>query len=114
MKHYEIIRIEEIYIVIAISYVNPMDELEQIASELEGKGYCGEIIFDLLLCNGFNSNRYLALNFDGNKFDVFSARKVKLENEMVVKEINAHLLKNGYIDKGILQHSQIYALKRNC
>mgnify|MGYP001034930265 CR=1 FL=1 len=114
MKHYEIIRIKEKYIVIAISYVNPMDEIDYIANDLKEKGCCGKIIFDLLLCNGLNSNRYLELYFDGNVFDIFSAKKIKIENEMVVKELNMYMIQRGYLDKGILQHAQIYALKRNC
>lgn len=113
MKDYEIVKIEEKYIVIATSYVNPIDELDHIAKELEVRKCYGDIIFDLLLCNGLNSNRFLSINFDGNKFNLFSARKMRMENESIIKGVTRYLIQKGYIDNGILQHSQIYALKRN-
>lgn len=113
MKDYEIIKIEKKYIVIATSYVNPIDELDYIAKELEMRNCYGDIIFDLLLCNGLNSNRYLSIYFDGNKFNLFSAKKMRMENESIIKGATQYLVQKGYIEHGILQRSQIYALKRN-
>ncbi len=111
MKNYEILKIKNENIIIATSYVNPIDELESIANDLKEKRYVGEVIFDLLLCNGFNSNRFLKLFFDGEKLDIFSAKKIEVINEETRREIESYIVNQGYVNQGILQDSQIFILK---
>ena len=79
MKAYDIIQIDKEYkyVVFATSYENPINQLDDIENELRNKKYSGEVLFDLLLCNGMSSNRYLVMNFDGEYFDVFSSKVIK-------------------------------------
>lgn len=74
MKSYAILNLpkEFKYAIVALSYVNPFDEIEEIEKELSDKNFNGEIIFDLLLCNGLNKNRYIKIYFDGNHLDIDS------------------------------------------
>ena len=67
MKAYDIIEFKSDYnyVVLATSYINPIDELENIEEELKAKEYSGKVLFDLLLCNGMNSSRFVEIKFNG-------------------------------------------------
>ena len=60
-------------IIYSVSYITPLNELKNIENELtitfNGK-YKGSIIFDLLLSNGNQSDRFIKIFFNKNKFDI--------------------------------------------
>ncbi|PVE15079.1 hypothetical protein DDA98_11565 [Clostridium perfringens] len=58
------------YIILSTSYISPLDELFDLEQELKILNFKGEIIFDLLLCNGLNDNRFLKGFFDGDYIDI--------------------------------------------
>lgn len=72
MKRYHILdlKCDPRKVVIATSYVSPLSEIYSIGYELKSSGYKGEVIFDLVLSNGFSSNRFLKINFDGEQLDI--------------------------------------------
>src|SRR5690606_4485631 len=55
-------------VVFSTSYVNPLETLTEIEAALQ-RDYCGKVLFDLLLCNGNSSNRFVEAFFDGQKFE---------------------------------------------
>ncbi|AWC81882.1 hypothetical protein C3R43_24135 [Serratia marcescens] len=61
-------------IVVATSYNNPLSCLNIVAQRLEDEAFRGDVLFDLLCSNGFESNRFASINFDGKSFskDTFS------------------------------------------
>lgn len=48
---------------------NPINKLKMIANELIKDRFMGTIIFDLLVFNGNEVNRFVSITFDGLKFD---------------------------------------------
>jgi Antitoxin to bacterial toxin RNase LS or RnlA len=112
MKNYHIQEVnlnEYKYIVFSCSYVNPTEELNQIEQELHG--YCGKVLFDLLLSNGFNSNRYVEAIYNGKEFVSFKV----IENiDPQIKEISGHFYRSHleYLDNSVLSNAQKFLIKR--
>ncbi len=115
MAEFNIITVDDICAVVATSYVNPVDNIENVENKLAELGFTGEIYFDMLLCNGL-SNRYTTMLFDGKEFDLMSDKTVddiplKLKEEIykfymgnfelfelgVVPKVHQFLLKEGVI-----------------
>ncbi|HGI1702963.1 TPA: type II toxin-antitoxin system RnlB family antitoxin, partial [Streptococcus pyogenes] len=72
MKRYHILNLksDSCKVVVATSYVSPLSQVYAIANELKSVDYKGEVIFDLVLSNGFSSNRFLKTDFDGNQLNI--------------------------------------------
>lgn len=49
-------------LIVATSYVNPLGDLPVIAEKLAKENYNGKVLFDLVLCNGFASNRFIEID----------------------------------------------------
>jgi len=115
MKSYNIINIKDGYkfIVLAISYVNPVDELDEIEKELYNKRFNGKVLFDLLLCNGINKNRYVEINFNGERFDTSSLKLIesitRSSKEIVSEYFKEHPI---YIESSVLPKAQCYLMKK--
>jgi len=56
-------------IVTAVAEENPLRKLKDIAAELIKNKFKGTVIFDLLIFNGNEINRFVSITFDGIKFD---------------------------------------------
>lgn len=114
MKAYDIIEIEKEYkyIVFATSYENPIDELDTIENDLRTKNYSGKILFDLLLCNGMNSNRYIEMNFDGEYFDIFSSKVLKTLAKSIEISMYKYLKsKPSLVENSVLPKAQRYLIE---
>ena len=79
MNNYKIITFQsdERKLVLSTSYVSPLSSVFIISSELANESYQGEVLFDLLLSNGFSPNRFLSMQFDGTKFLPQTTKKVE-------------------------------------
>ncbi|MGH0555548.1 type II toxin-antitoxin system RnlB family antitoxin [Bacillus pretiosus] len=91
MKRYHILNLksDSCKVVVATSYVSPLSQVYAIANELKSVDYKGEVIFDLVLSNGFSSNRFLKTDFDGDqlnigKIEAFSKVKDNILDELYV------------------------------
>jgi len=56
------------YVSFSVDYSRPEEYLSDIARELARKKFKGYVLFDLLLCNGLNSERYVKSYFNGDSF----------------------------------------------
>ena len=113
MKAYDIIEFKSDYkyVVLATSYGNPIDELENIEDELKVKEYSGKVLFDLLLCNGMNSNRFVEIKFDGERFDLSSSIIVKNPNNSIKKGTHQYLKdKPALLENSVLPKAQRYII----
>ena len=113
MKAYDIIEFKNDYkyVVLATSYENPMDELENIEDELEAKEYSGKVLFDLLLCNGMNSNRFVEIEFNGKCFDLSSFITIKNPNNSIKEGIHQYLKdKPALLENSVLPEAQRYII----
>ncbi|WP_058765863.1 type II toxin-antitoxin system RnlB family antitoxin [Exiguobacterium chiriqhucha] len=66
MKNFMIVRLANLKfqcIVLATSYENPLENLEEIEIDLKKQCYEGPIIFDMLACLGDNNNRFFIMLF---------------------------------------------------
>lgn len=115
MKAYDIIELKQDYeyVVFATSYENPIDELEDIENELFEKNYTGKVLFDLLLCNGMNSSRYMEMYFDGEYFELSTSKNLKKPSNILEKYIYEYLKdKPLLIESSVLPRAQQYLLKK--
>ncbi|NOT85347.1 MAG: hypothetical protein HOP02_11345 [Methylococcaceae bacterium] len=73
------------YVSFSVDYSRPEEYLSDVAKELARKKFEGYVLFDLLLCNGLNSQRYVKSYFNGNTFqqDSFIALSDKELDESV-------------------------------
>ena len=113
MKAYDIIEFKSDYnyVVLATSYINPIDELENIEDELKAKGYSGKILFDLLLCNGMNSSRFVEIKFEGERFDLSSSITIKNPNNSIKEGIHQYLKdKPALLENSVLPKAQRYII----
>ena len=113
MKAYDIIEFKNDYkyVVLATSYINPIDELENIEEELKAKEYSGKVLFDLLLCNGMNSSRFVEIKFDGECFDLSSSTIIKNPNKSIKEGIHQYLKdKPVLLENSVLPKAQCYII----
>lgn len=102
--------------VVATSYLNPFDDIDKIEQELNEFNckFSGQVLFDLLLCNGLNSNRYVMVNFEAGKFVVSSLVRLNRISESCKKFINDYLKKNDlFLDVSVLPAAQRYLIRNN-
>lgn len=105
MSDYELLSINQKYqyVVVATSYVNPVDELYNIEDDLRQQHFNGTILFDLLLCNGITDNRYIEVYFNGVTFDI-SQYKILNDIDIEAKKY----INSFYLDHlNMLQYSNL-------
>ena len=81
---YFIQKIRENFIqVIGCSSKNPLEKIKNLRKESIFSGFEGNVLFDLLLCNGYAvSNQYIQLDFINNRFVAESLRVIDLWKEI--------------------------------
>ena len=70
------------YIIYPSSYINPLSKIKRLNEKLKNKiNYPCTLLFDLLLCNGDNFNRFAKAYYDGEKIIRDSIEVVKIEGK---------------------------------
>lgn len=95
-------------IVYAISFENPLHELDDISKELSLLVHSPcDILFDLLLSNGDEFNRFVLGRFDGTTVDYDSLRVIDLDDTVLVQKINSYYHgKYDYLNNSVLSMRQ--------
>lgn len=95
------------YIVYPTTYINPLARINTLNMQLEEYNLdAGWILFDLLLCNGDNYNRFVKAYYDGEKVETSSIELVEDVSNDNVKMIEKYysedktVLKNGVLVPG--------------
>jgi len=117
MRDFQIEKYDDIgCMIFSVSEYNPTDYISTIEQDLIQKSYLGNVVFDLLLTNGNNFNRYLKAYFDGDRFnrdsykiiddpqhqlkkrsvDFYQKNITFLENSILSKPIK-FMIKKGYM-----------------
>lgn len=74
------------YVIYPETYINPISRISKLNEDLKQIiGKPCKILFDLLLCNGDNFNRFVDVFFDGEKVDRNSINIVELDESLVDK-----------------------------
>lgn len=81
------------YVVFATTYENPLENLTAIKKFLCAKNFKGKIIFDLLLSNGNEPNRFIESYFDGIYFDDSTFKIAKVDN--IIEEFSLNFFHNN-------------------
>lgn len=105
MKNYGIFTLEseERVLVVANSYINPLGNILMISKDLAEMEYKGEVLFDLLMSNGFASNRFLKINFDGGKFLLNSREIVSdVKTEVLIELGEIYYLHPEWVEQSSL------------
>ncbi|MFR1820591.1 MAG: type II toxin-antitoxin system RnlB family antitoxin [Lactococcus petauri] len=100
------------YVIVGTSYLHPISDIYQFVSELTEKNYVGDILIDSLLSNGFSSNRYLKIFFDGKKFIENNVHLVSGVSREIDNKIYGYFCENPEVveTNEILPNSQKYLL----
>ena len=115
MKNYKIIFISDNNryksVVFSINHISPLDDIYKIEQDLISKGIKGYILFDLLLSNGNEFNRYVEAYFDGESFNLLEFKKPIITS--FVKEVSNDFFKKNIklLENGILSSIDIFDIK---
>ncbi|WP_461611963.1 type II toxin-antitoxin system RnlB family antitoxin [Cytobacillus kochii] len=89
MKKYGLIQLsgsEYQCMVLATSYEDPLQDIQDIERELKDLDVCGKILFDMLAHIGDNSERFLEANFDGDFLVLDSFRFVTINKNSAYRQ----------------------------
>lgn len=115
MKKYRIMTYakpkEYMSVVYSMGYESPVEYLTSIESDLKGFRP-GKILFDLLLCNGYSSNRFLSAEFNGEQIDIHSFEIVPGTSEMTSRAKAFYIHYPDAIDNSVLSDKDMKDLKR--
>ena len=116
MENYKIQKVDkEIvgyeYKIYAINNDSPLEYLVDIEKDLAERNFKGYILFDLLLSNGNEYNRFLEGYFDGESFDSASFKCPRLKHGVERDSLLFFKRNQEYLDKGVLSSIDIFVLK---
>ncbi len=101
-------------VIYSVSYDNPIYYSKDISNDLSNyiDGPCF-VLFDLLLSNGQNFNRFVEGYYNGIEVEYNSMKVVSIDNADELNEINSFYQKNiGLLNNGILTPSERYLYAR--
>ncbi len=101
------------YIVFSTSFISPLHTLKEIEDELSTQiNEEKEIVFDLLLSNGNNSNRYGKAIYDGRKFKSGSFEVVNVPKKSELRRFSTQYYQEHmeFMDNSILSSAQKYLI----
>lgn len=92
------------YIVYPTTYINPLARMGTLNMQLEDQNLDASwILFDLLLCNGDNYNRFAKAYYDGTKVDTVSIELVEDISSDDIKMIEQYYSEDKTtLKKGVL------------
>lgn len=96
-------------IVYPVSYINPIEELQLISVDLKEHLPIGcYVLFDLLLSNGDNFNRFAELYYDGNEINVGRIFVTEVNSDEL-KKLNLHYRgRTNELSKSVLSPRERY------
>ena len=101
-------------VVYSVSYINPIDDIQSISTELkEHLPAGGHILFDSLLSNGDNFNRFAEVFFDGEEtINATSIRVIDRVTEIPSDELEQ--LNHHYRGKVEELNNSVLSVKERC
>jgi len=102
MRNFEIIKRGNYMFVQSVNYNNPINNLNEVASELIKSNFEGNVIFDLLLANGNSSTRFLKSNFVNRKFEMTSFQKTIISQSTRKEIIIYYKIHKSYLRDSVL------------
>jgi hypothetical protein len=101
------------YMIFSVDYHRIEDYISDLSTELSRKSYKGLVMFDLLLSNGMNQDRYVKAVFDGKKFLLQTMETVDTVDEKIKKVSSTfYQRKPEYLENSILSRAQKFLIRR--
>lgn len=99
------------YMVFSLSYQSPLDEHQKLEIDLKNRTFAGPILFDMLICFGDSFNRFICINFNGEKFD-FESLKIVDPISAEIKIISSDFYNKNFelINPYTLSRQQLYKI----
>lgn len=95
------------YVVYPTTYINPLAKPSTLNMQLKEQNVdAGFILFDLLLCNGENFNRFAKAYYDGTKIVSSSIELVDITDEEVQIVEQYYAQNKSALKKGVLVPSE--------
>jgi hypothetical protein len=85
---------EDFIVIFCTTYVNPISYLRSIETELKNRSFNGKVIFDLLLSNGYTSNRFIQAKVVNHKIDKNSMKVVNSVSDFILEKSREFYIKN--------------------
>lgn len=71
---------DQVVLAVCTTYINPISYLPIIEEDLSRINFTGKIIFDLLLSNGYNTNRFVEADVNEAKVDRKSMKVIDISS----------------------------------
>lgn len=103
-------------LIIGTSCEAPSKYLKEIASELQAKQVKGTIILDMLLHSGNSDERFISVDFDGEKFDDCTFKFIKVEKNNDTRKLSATYFQDypEIVEYSILNSIQKKLILKGC
>lgn len=117
MASYQVIRKKNSkyeVVIYSISYNNPIHDIQEISEymreHIDVEGY---VLFDLLLSNGENFNRFAEGYFDGHEISFASLKVIELTDVKEIQAINSFYQNNrNLLNNSVLSPSEKFRYAR--
>lgn len=110
-KTYQITKISsESIVIFSTSYISPTSSLPIIEEELKKMNYSGQVLFDLLLTNGYNFNRFIKAQVVEGKFD---RRSFKIVESSVLDKTTLNEANSFYKSNPCLVENNLILLEED-
>lgn len=102
-------------VIYAVSYNNPIQDIHEISEYIRKQtNIAGYVLFDLLLSNGENFNRFAEGYFDGYEIKYSSIKVIELDDAKILQDVNSYYKKNRQVlNNGILSPSEKFKYAKN-
>jgi hypothetical protein len=112
---YQVERISaQVVVIFCTTYINPISYLSIIEEDLSKINFTGKIIFDLLLSNGYSSNRFVEVDVSEAKVNRCSMKVIDSSNldEFILEKTHDFYKSHPYLveSNSILLDEQKYHL----
>lgn len=97
-------------IIYANSYISPIQDINEISLELSRLHIEGVVLFDMLLANGDNFNRFAEVYYDGTQIHLEKMEIIEVYDKCFLNEVNCFYKQNiDLLDNSVLSLSQRFS-----
>lgn len=99
-------------IVYSTNYYRMEEYMAEVESILKEMNYEGNVIFDLLLSNGYAFNRFIEMYFNGEKFNIKSTKIYEANLDMLTESLEFYSENMEYVKNSNLTPIDKFMIKK--
>lgn len=115
-RYYELLALEGSpysLMILSVSYISPTEHLDCLEKDLAAQDFRGKVIFDFLLANGNNFNRFAEAYFNGSKFDLMSFSVVNPKAQIRQSSLDFYRKHLELLDQSVLSKPTKFLIRKN-